>query len=143
MFSGPRQVLAFVCLPVILICTGGAFAQMTSPTAYDPSRRFSPQELQKDFLIFRKALEESYPGLYRYASKDVMDRNFAKAFQAISKEMTEREFLGNRNQNRRDPVLSGGFDERRILLEKFPHLYSVTIPYGVEEVVAQSRSEGD
>lgn len=94
MFSVPRQVLAFVCLPVILICTGGAFAQMTSPTAYDPSRRFSPQELQKDFLIFRKALEESYPGLYRYASKNVMDRNFAKAFQSISKEMTEREFLG-------------------------------------------------
>ena len=35
--------------------------------SYNPNKKFSPEQLQKDYELFRNILEESHPSLYWYA----------------------------------------------------------------------------
>ena len=53
----------------------------------------SAEELKNDFAVFRAALEEGHPALYRYISKKEMDAVFDVAAASISKEMTDRQFM--------------------------------------------------
>lgn len=48
--------------------------------------------LQKDFRIMRHAMEEAHGGIYRYTSKEEMDRTFDKAYRKIDHQMTDMEF---------------------------------------------------
>ena len=68
-------------------------AQETAPPTFNVNRKFEAKQLQEDFLIFRKVLEEAHPGLYRYTDKKTFDAYFDKAFKRLNREMTEREFL--------------------------------------------------
>ncbi|MEO8150376.1 MAG: S41 family peptidase [Bacteroidia bacterium] len=53
---------------------------------------YTIEELKTDFNIFRAALEEAHPGIYRYSSKSKMDSVFSAAEVSIDKPMNEREF---------------------------------------------------
>ncbi|MCP4220957.1 MAG: hypothetical protein GY765_40385 [bacterium] len=55
-------------------------------------KTFSVKELKEDFKLFRTAFEEGHGAIYRYSSKEQMDSVFAKAQQALTGPMTEREF---------------------------------------------------
>ncbi|MEO8087844.1 MAG: peptidase S41, partial [Bacteroidota bacterium] len=53
---------------------------------------YTVEELKTDFNIFRAALEEGHPGIYRYSSKLKIDSVFSAAETSISGPMSEREF---------------------------------------------------
>ena len=50
------------------------------------------QMLKRDFTIFREALQNEHPGLYRYKSKREMDRLFDSCFVTLNHSMTSLEF---------------------------------------------------
>lgn len=59
---------------------------------YDPSKKFSPRELQKDYAIFRNILEESHPSLYWYTPKDSIDYLFAEGAEKLKDSLPEYKF---------------------------------------------------
>jgi hypothetical protein len=52
----------------------------------------SPDQLRSDFTLFRQALQEAHPGLYRYNSKAYMDSLFLITSERLTHEMTQQEF---------------------------------------------------
>src|SRR5262249_21824728 len=52
-----------------------------------------PAEAQADFDLMRKALEEAHGGLYRYSTKDEMDKAFEAQRAKLSRPMTKLGFL--------------------------------------------------
>src|SRR5947209_18946265 len=44
---------------------------------YNPSKKFSPDDLQADYDLFRASLQDSHSSLYWYTPKDSMDYYFA------------------------------------------------------------------
>ncbi|MBW8683301.1 S41 family peptidase [Chitinophaga rhizophila] len=54
---------------------------------------FTAQELRADLTVIRQALEEAHPGLYRYRSKEEVDRHFTRIGQQLKKGMTEHAFF--------------------------------------------------
>jgi hypothetical protein len=63
-----------------------------SKSSYTPSKKYSPEQLNKDYTIFRGALEESHPGLYWYTSKSEMDNYFDWGKSQIKDSMNEEDF---------------------------------------------------
>jgi hypothetical protein len=63
-----------------------------SKSSFSPSKKYSPQQLNKDYTIFRGALEESHPGIYWYTSKDEMDNYFDLGKDQIKDSMNEEDF---------------------------------------------------
>jgi len=61
-------------------------------TLLSAQKVYSPAELQQDFSIMKAALKEAHPGLYRYNSKETIDRLFGAMQQKLNKGMTELEF---------------------------------------------------
>ncbi len=57
-----------------------------------PTAKIEPGLLQEDFQIFRSALEEGHPGIYRYTPKAEMDRTFDAAAKQIIRPMSVLEF---------------------------------------------------
>src|SRR5687768_5291470 len=73
---------------LILIIFGSCTAQKN----YNPARRFSPQELQKDYEVFRNVLEESHPSLYWYTPKDSVDYFFELGASRLKDSLLEYQF---------------------------------------------------
>lgn len=63
-----------------------------SKSSFRPSKKYSPEELQKDYAIFRGSLEESHPGIYWYTSKKEMDRYFDWGASKLNDSLNEEEF---------------------------------------------------
>ena len=59
---------------------------------YNPSKKFSPAELEADYEIFRNALEESHPSLYWFTPKDSMDFYFEQAKEKLKDSLVEYKF---------------------------------------------------
>lgn len=70
------------CIGIILPLTGTVSAQET----------ITPVKLEEDFAIFRQALQEAHPGLYRYNTKVHIDSLFAKTEKLLDNEMTQQDF---------------------------------------------------
>lgn len=62
---------------------------------YNPNKKYSPAELQQDYLLLRHILEEKHPSLYWYTPKEKMDHLFDEGYKAISDSMTELQFGWN------------------------------------------------
>ena len=75
-----KSVLLFLFLPALI------FAQNVTKSMY------SVVELKNDFKIFRSALEEGHPGIYRYNSKAAMNSIFDAAEMSINRPMGEPEY---------------------------------------------------
>jgi hypothetical protein len=74
----------------ILIACIGMILPVTGPvSAQEP---IAPVKLKEDFAIFRQALQEAHPGLYRYNTKDHTDSLFAKIEILLDHEMTQQDF---------------------------------------------------
>ncbi len=76
------QFVLLVCLPL------HSSAQSTPQQA----EKFTPAQLREDFTLFRQALEEAHPGLYRYTSKEVFDAKFDSTYATFNRSMTEQDF---------------------------------------------------
>ena len=80
-----KNWFGFVC---VLLMLGGCVASKP----FNPSKKFSPEELQADYDLFRASLEESHPSLYWYTSKDSMDYYFDAGKSKLRDSLTESGF---------------------------------------------------
>jgi Peptidase family S41 len=80
---------SFVSFLLILNCI---FFSCRVSNTYSPSKKYSQQILQEDYLVLKNILEEKHPSLYWYTSKDSMDQYFSKYYSAITDSMTEQQF---------------------------------------------------
>jgi len=63
-----------------------------SKSSFSPQKKYSLQQVQKDYSLYKDILEEHHPGLYWYTSKDSMDYYFSYGQQHLKDSMTEPEF---------------------------------------------------
>jgi hypothetical protein len=68
------------------------FSCRTGREAFDPNKKYAPEELKEDYALFRNILEESHPGIYWYTPKDSMDDVFNNGYSQIHDSMTEPQF---------------------------------------------------
>jgi hypothetical protein len=54
--------------------------------------KYSPKELQEDYAILRKALETTYPSLYRFVDSSIITKYFEDQFILLDHPETEIEF---------------------------------------------------
>ncbi|MGJ7031040.1 S41 family peptidase [Niabella hirudinis] len=64
----------------------------TGREAFNPHKKFSPQQLQSDYRLFRKILEERHPSLYWYTTRPAMDSAFEAGSRQLKDSLTEQEF---------------------------------------------------
>lgn len=77
---------------LVLLFVGGFLLCGCAASKYKPSKKFSPQQLQEDYSIFRASLEEAHPSLYWYTSKDSMDYYFGVGQNKLRDSLTEGQF---------------------------------------------------
>lgn len=76
----------------LLIVSVVCIACNTSKKAFDPDKKYSPQQLKQDYTIFRNILEDSHPSLYWYTTKDSLNFYFDRGFSDIKDSMTVPKF---------------------------------------------------
>jgi hypothetical protein len=76
----------------MLYCTVLLTACGVSKSSYSPSHKYAPEQLQKDYDLYRNILEYHHPGLYWYTSKDTLDFYFEYGRQQLKDSMTEPQF---------------------------------------------------
>jgi hypothetical protein len=64
----------------------------SSKTATHPLQKYPPEQLRKDYRLFRNILEESHPSLYWFTPKDSMDYFFDWGYRQLRDSMNERDF---------------------------------------------------
>ena len=75
-----------------LICLPGIVFLASCLNAYDPSAKFTPDQLREDFEVLRRSLEEGQPGLYRHTDKGELDRLFSEAGRSLDRPLDVNEF---------------------------------------------------
>ena len=76
------------CLLVV-----GIFSSCSvSKSSFTPSKKYSPEQLNKDYAIFRGSLEESHPGIYWYTPRNEMDNYFEWGKSQIKDSLNEEGF---------------------------------------------------
>ncbi|MFT4093059.1 MAG: S41 family peptidase [Niabella sp.] len=65
---------------------------VTTKSAFDPGKRYRLQQVQQDYDLFRKILEERHPGLYWYTPRPVMDNAFETGRRQLKDSLTETDF---------------------------------------------------
>lgn len=78
-------IIAFFILLILNSCA-------VSKNNYNPSKKFSPEQLQKDYALFRNILEESHPSLYWYTPKDSVDYYFEVGASRLKDSLPEYKF---------------------------------------------------
>lgn len=63
-----------------------------SKQSFSPARKYSPQQLERDYSLYQDILEQHHPSLYWYTSKDSMDYYFNIGRRQLKDSMTEPEF---------------------------------------------------
>ncbi len=58
-----------------------------------PLNVLSAQQLQKDFVVFKKTLTTIHPGIYRYNTPENLEKDFAELESNLKNSMTEGEFF--------------------------------------------------
>jgi Peptidase family S41 len=79
--------------PFVTLCFLFMLGSCTvSKNNYNPNKKFSPQQLQKDYEVFRDVLEESHPSLYWYTPKDSVDYYFEVGANRLHDSLPEYKF---------------------------------------------------
>jgi hypothetical protein len=81
-------ILGWIAIAILACMYVDGSPQLVVP----PSGKLNRVQLQQDFAILRKSLEEGHAGLYRYTSKEDMDAAFETAMATIDRDMTVLEF---------------------------------------------------
>jgi Peptidase family S41 len=63
-----------------------------SKSSFSPNRKYSPEQLQKDYSTYETILKEHHPSLYWYTAKDSMEYYFAKGREQLKDSLTEPTF---------------------------------------------------
>lgn len=80
------------CLTIALLAFVFSSCSSSRQTTQIEYKKFGPDQLRKDYRMFRGALEESHPSLYWFTPRDSMDRIFDQYYLSIKDSMTERQF---------------------------------------------------
>lgn len=62
-------------------------------TEFEPERTLSPAQMSEDFAIFRRAVTQLHPGLYRYNTPAEIEKNFAEFKSKLKTPLPESEFF--------------------------------------------------
>jgi Peptidase family S41 len=79
------QILFILSLIVLTGCG-------VSKSSFSPSKKYSLQQVQKDYSVYHSILEQHHPSLYWYSTKDSIDYYFSWGQQQLKDSMTEPEF---------------------------------------------------
>lgn len=90
--SRRKKDLSFLLIVYCLLSVFILGSCSVSKSSYTPSKKYSPEQLNKDYTIFRGALEESHPGIYWYTPKDEMDSYFQWGKSQIKDSLNEENF---------------------------------------------------
>lgn len=63
-----------------------------SSHGFSPAKKYSPEQLQKDYDIYRTLLQDHHAGLYWYTPKDSMDYFFDQGRSQLNDSLTEPQF---------------------------------------------------
>ncbi|MBI5858263.1 MAG: peptidase S41 [Sphingobacteriales bacterium] len=80
-----RSIFFSICIIWFISCG-------TNKAIYSPNTKYSLQDVEKDYVLYRNILETHHPGLYWYTSRDSMDYYFEWGKQQLRDSMTESEF---------------------------------------------------
>jgi hypothetical protein len=83
-----KNILAYQCLLLCVVL----FSCSNSKKGFQPNQKYSKEDLQKDYTLFRNILEESHPSLYWFTPKETIDYYFDAAYAQLKDSMTERDF---------------------------------------------------
>ena len=87
-FSVHKRPIACCLLPIACFLTGCG----VSKSSFSPNKKYSLQQVQKDYSLYKEILQEHHPSLYWHTSKDSMDYYFRYGQQHLKDSMTEPEF---------------------------------------------------
>ncbi|HEX7844961.1 MAG TPA: peptidase S41, partial [Chitinophagaceae bacterium] len=79
-------------LLILLVGTAVITGCSASKSSFSPNKKYSPEQLQKDYSLYQDILEEYHPSLYWYTSKDSMDHFFKVGREQLNDSLTEPEF---------------------------------------------------
>lgn len=74
---------------IIFLCTS---CNVIKKNAYNPTVKYSAQELKEDFSLLYKVLKSNHPSLYWYSSKDSIDNFFSTTYDSFRDSLTEQQF---------------------------------------------------
>jgi hypothetical protein len=86
--NGYKQVLACCMWFLVFLLPGCS----SSKHSFSPRKKYSLQQVQEDYALYREILEKHHPGLYWYTSRDSMNDYFSYGLQHLKDSMTEPEF---------------------------------------------------
>ena len=84
-----RYILHSVYLVFAIVILGSC---SVSKSSFNPSKKYSREQLNKDYAVFRGALEESHPGIYWYTSKEEMNNYFDWGKDQITDSLNEEDY---------------------------------------------------
>ncbi|HEY5969054.1 MAG TPA: S41 family peptidase [Chitinophagaceae bacterium] len=90
--SRSRTGISFLFIVYCLLSAIILGSCSVSKSSFTPSKKYSPEQLNKDYAIFRGALEESHPGMYWYTPKNDMDNYFEWGKSQIKDSLNEEDF---------------------------------------------------
>lgn len=73
-------------------CVLALLASCTASKPFSPTRKYSPQDLQSDYAVFRGSLEDAHPSLYWYTPKDSVEAAFEAGKAKLADSLTESGF---------------------------------------------------
>jgi len=89
-YSYLKTIYRIVAALSVIICIFTSCS--VAKSSYNPSKKYSPGELHKDYAVFRGTLEESHPSIYWYTPKEVMDAYFEWGEARLKDSLNEDEF---------------------------------------------------
>src|SRR6188768_1731499 len=91
--TSPRKTsISFLFIVYSLLLVIILSSCSVSKSSFTPSKKYSPEQLDKDYSVFRGALEESHPGIYWYTPKNEMDNYFDWGKTQIKDSLNEEDF---------------------------------------------------
>ncbi len=77
---------------LMLCCTVLLTACGVSKSSFSPTHKYAPEQLQRDYDLYRDILEHHHPSLYWYTTKDSLNYYFDYGRQQLTDSMTEPQF---------------------------------------------------
>lgn len=83
-------LIQFTLLAGVFFCITACSVHKEVP--FLPTQKIAPKDLQYDFTLLQKILEEEHPSVYWYTSREVMQKTFATAKTKLKDSLTELQF---------------------------------------------------
>lgn len=79
-------------LPFLVILFLCVSCSITKKASFNPEKKYSPQQLQQDFLSLQNVLKSNHPSLYWYATADSVNGYFNATQESLKESLNEQQF---------------------------------------------------